>query len=361
MSTYQLIDGRVKIQVEDALGTAPTGGWVYQAPGVGNAGAEGAHYYYRSQTLEGSHKTVPKAGHFGFTVEITEAGTYGILLRAIRDTNSPPDARNDIWIQVDGDTRAVMPEGAPELVHGGQGFVKFKGAQTSWSQAKTFSAEEEGVDNAASNVVLGVGLHSIVFAPRSTGFHIDSFQVVQRSVLPPEPEPEPENLIASARVAARANDAETLGGAADADLDLGSTEAGAGSVGLRFTGLALEAGAAIEAAYFVFTASADSAAGGDLTIEIQNNRATQNFVNGWGIDARSYLAETVAWTDIGAWTAGETYRSADISSLIEALVGGGGPTAADALAFRLSGSGSRAAQSFDGDPAAAPELVIEYL
>jgi hypothetical protein len=356
--SYQLVDGKVKIQIEDALGTAPSGGWVYQASGVGNAGAEGAHYYYRSQTLEGSHKTVPQAGRFGFTIDITEAGTYGILLRGVRDTNSPPDARNDIWIQVDGDTWAVMPDGTPELVHGGDGFVKFKGAQTGWSNARAFSAEADDAANATSDVVLGVGQHTIFFAPRSTGYHIDSFQVVQRSVLPP---PEPEYLSTRAGISAAANDAETLGGTSDADLDLGTTAAGASNVGLRFTGLELASGKAIENAYFVFTASAASAAGGDLTIGIQNNLAAMNFATGKQLDGRTYLPETVAWDDLGAWQAGKTYRSADVSTLIEAMVDGGGIDALDTLVFRLSGTGTRAAHAFDGDAAAAPELVIEYL
>ena len=103
---YELVDGRLKVQIEDLLGTNPTGGWVYQAPGVGNKNAEGAHYYFRSQTAEGSLKTVPTEGRFSFDFDIEEAGTYSILLRAARDTNNPGDARNDIWIRVDGDTQS---------------------------------------------------------------------------------------------------------------------------------------------------------------------------------------------------------------------------------------------------------------
>jgi hypothetical protein len=352
--TYQLVDGKAKVQIEDLLGTAPGNGWVYQAPGQGNANAEGAHYFYRSQTLQGTHKTVPETGRFSFSVEIEQAGTYGILLRATRDTNDPPDARNDIWIQIDGDTQSVMPEGSPELVAGGEGFVKFKGAQTKWVNAHMFSAEAEGVPNAESDVVFGVGLHTIVFAPRSNGYHIDSLQVIQRSVLPPEPEPEP-----MARVATRADDFETVEGAYDADLDLGQAQGADNPVGLRFKGMTLDPGAEITSAYFVFTASAASAAGGSLTIEIQNYMAAKNFVSGADLNDRSYLGETVAWDDIGAWEAGQTYRSADISALIEALTAGGGLDALDALAFRISGTGAHSAQAFDGG-GAAPGLVITY-
>ena len=103
---YRLVDGKAKIQIEDILGTKPGGGWVYQAPGVGNPGAEGAHYYYKSQTAEGSHKTAPVEGRFAITLDIETAGVYGLLLRVSRDTSDPPDARNDIWLKFAPDTEA---------------------------------------------------------------------------------------------------------------------------------------------------------------------------------------------------------------------------------------------------------------
>jgi hypothetical protein len=354
--TYQLVNGSAKIQIEDLLGPQSTGGWVYQRPGQGNAGAEGAHYFYRSQTVQATHKVVPENGHFGFSVEIDQAGTYGILLRATRDTNGPPDARNDIWIQIDGDTQSVMAEGSPELVSGGDGFVKFKGAQTKWVNAHMFSAEAHGVPNAESDVVFGVGLHTIVFAPRSNGYHIDSLRIVQRSVLP-EPEPDPSVV---AQVETRAGDYETVEGAYDADLDLGRTQGADNAVGLRFRDMTLDPEAEIESAYFVFTASGDSAAGGSLTIQLQNYMSAKNFVSGADLNTRGYLGETVAWDDIGAWEAGKTYRSADISTLIETLIGDGGIDALDALVFRIAGTGTHSARSFEGGAATAPELVITY-
>src|SRR5687767_9440565 len=90
---YRLLNGRAKIQIEDLLGLVPTGGWVYQAPGQGNPGAEGAHYYYKSQTAEGSNDNVPQDGRFGFQIEVEQSGSYSILLRAARDVSDPGDAR----------------------------------------------------------------------------------------------------------------------------------------------------------------------------------------------------------------------------------------------------------------------------
>jgi hypothetical protein len=347
---YRLVNGTTKIQIEDVLGTHPGGGWVYQAPGTGNAGAEGAHYYYRSETKEGSHKTVPTEGRFAITLDMEQAGIYRLLLRVTRDTNNPSDARNDIWIQVDGDTNAVVPEGTSALTQGGEGFVKYKSSPTykKWVDAKVFSTPVHGDANAPSDVVLGEGLHTVVFAPRSTGYHIDSLQVVTRS------------LMVSTRIATGEDDFEIAHGASNSDLDLGIVNDRANPVGMRFTGLDLPAEAAISSAYFVFTANADAAAGGSLAIEIQDTLDARDFVTGKYLKHRSYLEETVTWDGIGAWQKDESYRSADISDLIEALIADGGLDALDALAFRVSGTGTRSAYAFE-DAGPAPELVINYL
>jgi hypothetical protein len=366
MPTYKVANGSVVVQVEDLLGRNPTGGWVYQAPGVGNAGAQGAHYYYRSQTQQGSHKTAPKEGRFTFDLDVAEAGTYSILLRASRDTANPGDARNDIWIKVDGGTQSVIP-GKQQLTSGGDGFVKYKSgpAPGKWIDAKVFSTPTHGDNNAPSDVVFSKGIHTITFAPRSTGYHIDSVKIIKKggTVIPqpepePEPEPEPGDGVTSARIAATHDDFESNKAGASNDLEFGRDGAGAQSVGLRFKGLEVEAGAEIESAYFVFTAAKTSAGAARLEIEIEDTTAARTYSKTAGIDGRTYLDESVVW-DAGAWTRGETYRSADIAELIEAAIGDGGLDALDALAFRITGSGARAAYAFESGQG-TPQLVIEY-
>jgi hypothetical protein len=365
MPTYQVTGSRVKVQVEDLLGTRPTGGWVYVPRGQGNAGAEGAHYYYRSQTAEGSHKTVPAAGRFSFDIDVEQAGAYSILVRAARDTSHPGDARNDIWIRVDGDTERVMPKGTPGLTEGGQGFVKFKGGLSArWSELKEFSTPTHGDRNPASDVVLDKGIHTISFAPRSTGLHIDSVLIVRKGAgapggPKPQPEPEPEPPAGGrlvARIAARHDDFEANKAGASDDLELGRDGDGAQTVGLRFTGLALDPGAEIARAYFVFTAAETSRGAARFTIEVEDTTAAKAYGKGAGPDGRAYLDDTVAWT-AGAWTESKAYRSADVAALIEAVIGDGGLDALDALAFRIGGSGARAATAFEAGE--APSLVID--
>jgi hypothetical protein len=368
MAIYQVTSGRVKVQVEDMLGTRPTGGWVYQAPGQGNAGAEGAHYYYRSQTAEGSHKTAPADGRFGFDINVADAGTYSILVRAARDTNTPGDARNDIWIRIDGDTQDVMPAGTKGLTDGGGGFVKFKGGLSSkWGDLKVFSTPTHGDKNPWSDVVFDKGIHNITFAPRSTGLHIDSVLIVRKDggVVPPRPEPEPEPepefptmSTLTARIATRNDDFESNKAGASGDLEFGRDGAGAQSVGLRFEGLEVEAGAEIESAHFVFTAAETSSGAADFDIEIEATTAALTYSKLALPNSRSYLAETVDWAP-GNWTKGGEYRSSDVSSLIEAVIAEDGLDALDALAFRISGSGMRSATAFESG--IAPELVVTWV
>ena len=359
-SPYRLVDGRVKVQIEDILGTNPGGGWVYQAPDQGNnPGAEGAHYYYRSQTQEGSHKTAPAEGRFSFDLDIEQSGVYSILLRVSRDTASPGDARNDIWIKVGDDTQDMIP-GDQQLSAGGEGFVKYKAGPPAqkWIDAKVFSTPTHGDSNAPSDVLLPKGVHTITFAPRSTGFHIDSVQIVQRSVIP-DPEPPVDTTTVTADVASRPNDFETVGGAYDTDLDLGTSGGAANQVGLRFTGLDIPAGAEIESAHIVFTASEASAAGGSLTIQLQNFLGAVNFVAGGSLASRAWLPQSVTWDNVGAWSKDATYNSADVSDLIKTLIADGGLDAVNALAFRIAGTGAHSAYSFESG-GVAPRLVVTY-
>jgi hypothetical protein len=455
--SYGLGSGRVKVQVEDLLGKNPGGGWVYQAPGVGNKNAEGAHYFYKSQTAQGSLKKAGSAGQFSFKVNVTDPGKYQILLRAARDTNNPGDARNDIWIKVDGNTQSVMPKGTPTLTSGGNGFVKFKGATTKWMDAHQFSTHKQGDKNPASTVVFDKGMHTITFAPRSTGYHIDSVQVVkvggskaatstaavaaaelsqagstsaaespveklaekpartaadkaadkaaEKAVAKPADKAADDKAhdkagnkaadekagdkahdkagnahvdaqdkaaqdkahdngqgadaahVVEVAVAAASDDFESNKAAGSRDLEFGQDGAGEQSVGLRFKGIDLDKDAEIKAAYFVFEAAETSKGAAHFEIEIEDTTEAATFSRANAPDSRTYLADDVDWNP-GAWKAGHTYKSADISELIKDVIEEGGADALDALAFRISGSGERVAEAFESGH--APELVIEY-
>jgi hypothetical protein len=172
-------NGRIKIQAETLLGPAPTNGWVHQAAGAGNnPGAQGSGYYYfKSETQTGSVKFANQ-GVFSATIHVQEAGLYTLRVRSARDSNDPGDARNDIWVRVDNDIRSALPEGTGPLDIS-NGFVKLKGATTAWAYTRLFSAATDADSAAAPKVYLTEGFHTISFAGRSNGFHIDFFELVR--------------------------------------------------------------------------------------------------------------------------------------------------------------------------------------
>ena len=170
-------NGIVKVQFEDiANGANPPAGWIFQNGSNGdNPGFEGDGYYYWKNEDSTALDSGANQGLMTATVFIQEAGTYTLLLRSARDSNAPGDARNDIWVKIDGDTTDVLPAGSPPMVEK-NGFVKLYGASTSWGFSQRF--DDEGTNNnPLSKVVLSEGFHTITFAGRSQGYHIDSFQL----------------------------------------------------------------------------------------------------------------------------------------------------------------------------------------
>jgi hypothetical protein len=139
------------------------------------------------------------------------------------------------------------------------------------------------------------------------------------------------------------DDRESLGGSRSTDLDLGiaSTATGdrANKVTLHFGDLGDDLGsidphAEIESAYLLFEAERAATAEGQLTI--------------------AAAGASVDW-EPGAWTAGASYRSADVTALVEAALAGDG----DDITFAITGTGHHVAQAFESGHA-APQLVIDW-
>ena len=169
-------NGVVKVQVKDiANGAKPRAGWIFQNGANGdNPGFEGDGYYYWKNEDSTVLDNGANEGLMTTTVFIEEAGTYTLLLRSARDSNAPSDARNDIWVKIDGDTNDVLLYGSPSMVEK-DGFVKLYGASTSWGFSRNFDDKSTN-NNPVSKVVLSEGFDTITFAGRSQGYHIDSFQ-----------------------------------------------------------------------------------------------------------------------------------------------------------------------------------------
>jgi hypothetical protein len=147
------------------------------------------------------------------------------------------------------------------------------------------------------------------------------------------------------------------------DLEL-VEEFGESQTGLRFAGVTVPPGATIESAYIQFTVDEYSTAPTALSIGAVDAVDADPFVGSGAVTSAPVLGETVAWAP-AAWQApglaGAAQATPDLGPLVGAIVARPGWASGNALAFVISGSGTRVAESYDASPLAAPVLVIEYI
>ncbi len=138
---------------------------------------------------------------------------------------------------------------------------------------------------------------------------------------------------------------------------------GAGQIlGLRFTNISIPNGALITSAHVEFVSKSDEADAASFTIkgEASDNALTfENTVN--NISIRSTTNASVDWNNAEAWTAGETYNTPDVSSLIQEVVDREAWTNGNALSLLITGTGVRRAFSYDNSAETAPKLVVNYI
>ncbi len=189
----------------------------------------------------------------------------------------------------------------------------------------------------------------------------------------------------SVRVASGDDDAEEklatlpFSGAYEGEMDLGSsdlelaqegTDNNAQLVGMRFQKLNLPKGALITKAYIQFTtdntskhtdpssvvifgeASDDVASFGSDDFHLTNRAVNRTVAEvSFGFDESSFA---------NAGDATELERTADISAIVQEIIDRDGWDLGNSMAIYLKGSGLREAESYDGSPADAPMLVVEY-
>lgn len=169
------------------------------------------------------------------------------------------------------------------------------------------------------------------------------------------------------RVALRADDAEeAASGAVDlssSDLELvtdGSTQQ---TVGIRFAGLPIPAGATITRASVQFVADESQSTATALTLRAHATDAATSFTTAPGnVSSRQRTSAAVSWAP-AAWSAGaagDAQRTPDLAPVIQEVVSRPGWASGNALALLITGTGHRTAVSFDGGSARAPLLQVEY-
>ena len=154
------------------------------------------------------------------------------------------------------------------------------------------------------------------------------------------------------------------------DMDLTSSDLelvfdkGEQTVGIRFNGLDIPQGATITNATIQFTTDEKNSTATSLIIQGEDSDNTVAFSNADGdISARPKTTAAVAWSPPG-WNvvgeAGPDQQTPNIAAVIQEIVNRPNWLSGNSLVIIITGTGERAAESYNGQPSGAPSLHIEY-
>lgn len=170
-----------------------------------------------------------------------------------------------------------------------------------------------------------------------------------------------------AQVLQSSDDAEQYGSGGtmylnSSDLELVTDSSqGVQTVGIRFQNVEIPPNVVISSAYLEFETDETTSTPTSVVIRGEDVDSADTFmgVNN-NITTRPLTANNVSWS-IPAWNVlNEKHQSPDVSAVVEEVLGRANWQSGNDLAFIISGSGQRIAESFDGEPANAPKLFIEY-
>ncbi len=173
------------------------------------------------------------------------------------------------------------------------------------------------------------------------------------------------SLSFSGQVNSGADDVEEL--STDGSIDVNSSDLDLledspdvfSAIGIRMTNITVPQGATVTNAYLEFVADEAQSVATSMTISAE---ATGNALTipttAYALTSKTKTNATISWANLPAWTIGNTYQSADISSVVQELINRGDWASGNAMTFLIEGTGTRTAESFDGT--AAPKLFIDY-
>jgi hypothetical protein len=137
------------------------------------------------------------------------------------------------------------------------------------------------------------------------------------------------------------------------------------TVGLRFQGVAIPRGAAIQAAYVQFQTDETDTKSTTLVVQGQaaDNAAAFSTTPG-DISSRARTSAAFSWSPL-AWRLngerGERQRTADLRSVIQEITSRAGWSSGNALVLIVTGTGLRVARSFESSSGGAALLHVDYL
>ncbi len=135
-------------------------------------------------------------------------------------------------------------------------------------------------------------------------------------------------------------------------------------IGLRFNRLELPAAASITAAWIQFEVDEVSTRETALRINGELSGYSKKFsTDRFDLSSRQITQQNTIWLP-PPWreksARGADQRTPDLSKIVQEIIAMPGWKSGNAMTFIVSGVGKRVAESFDGEPAAAPLLHVEY-
>ncbi|MEJ2175884.1 MAG: hypothetical protein P8Y76_13515 [bacterium] len=169
------------------------------------------------------------------------------------------------------------------------------------------------------------------------------------------------------RVSSSADDAEQIPGSyfstTSSDLEL-AVEADVQTIGIRFNGLTIPQLATVSSAYIQFQVDEASSGPIALTIRAEAADSAASFSPTADVLSRTPTAMSVGWSPpdwpiVGARA--DAQRTIDLAAVIQEVVDRPGWGIGNSLVILITGSGTRVAESYDGDANGAPLLHLEYI
>lgn len=133
-------------------------------------------------------------------------------------------------------------------------------------------------------------------------------------------------------------------------------------VGIRFQNLAIPKGALIQYAAIEFEDDEPESIPTDLTIygEAASNAAPFAMTS-YNLSRRLLTAANVKWPALMPWYwVDAKYHTPNLAPIVQEIVQRENWKNGNALVFIIKGSGRRTAESYEGEPAAAPKLYVAY-
>ena len=136
------------------------------------------------------------------------------------------------------------------------------------------------------------------------------------------------------------------------------------TVGMRFREIPIPAGVRIREAYIQFTA--DETSDRDTALRIYGEAASDAGVFervDFDITSRARTSAEIAWSPppwANVGDAGEQQRTPNLAAVVQEIVDRDDWRAGNAIAIMIAGAGKRVAESYNGDPDAAPVIHLDW-